>query len=294
MPILDFQLLSPPGIQGRKQGESQTPHKFFCFLLPFDVLFLNPKKMLSSSCVAKLNELYIFFSPRCSEYTLCCLCIYFVFAYVLTSDNEIYVVGIQKALSSSRATTLISMVDAWGFLALVCVWLLPCSRMKYVWAAGVVGRNKMITEDPEGEASIDNSNSHHDNNFLLLFDLFLIFLDWWYFVRWRKTFMEPKSFHWGLVTSHVFNSKQCFWKLDRSAKLEYTSFSQISDEKKIQVSLSNILFSYTFSWNPLCLLYPIPNCINKSYTLNLEVQEQLSDEVDHTLTHHGCYCYLWL
>lgn len=171
---------------------------------------------------------------------LCCLCIYFVFTYVLTSNNEVYTVGIQKALSSSRATTLISMVDARGFLALVCVWLLPCSRMKYVGAAEVVGRNKMITEDPEGEASIDNSNSHHDNNFLLSFDIFLIFLDWWYFVRWRKTFMEPKSFqycHWGLVTSHFFNSKQCFWKLDWSAKLEYTSFSQFSHEENTSISI---------------------------------------------------------
>lgn len=184
MPILDFQFLSPPGIQGRNQGESQTPHKFFCFLLPFDVLFLNPEKTLSSSCVAKLNELYIFFHPRCSEYTLCCLCIYFV----LTSNNEIYAVGIQKALSSSRATTLISTVDAGGFLALVYVWLLPHTRMKYVGAAGVVGRNKMITEDPEGEASVDNSNSHHDNNFLLSFDIFLIFFRLVIFCQVKKNF----------------------------------------------------------------------------------------------------------
>lgn len=81
----------------------------FFFLLMF--FSSTPEKTLSSSCVAKLNELYIFFHPRRSEYTLCCLCIYFV----LTSNNEIYAVGIQKALSSSRATTLISTVDARGF-----------------------------------------------------------------------------------------------------------------------------------------------------------------------------------
>lgn len=138
--------------------------------------------------MAKLNELYIFFPPRRSEYMLCCLCINFVFSYVLTSDNEIYAVEIQKALSSSSAMTLISTVDARGFSGSSLGLASSLCRMKYVRVAGVVGRNRMITENPEEEASLDNSNIYHDNNFLLQFDLFLIFFRLVIFCQVKKDF----------------------------------------------------------------------------------------------------------
>lgn len=65
-----------------------------------------------------------------------------------------------------------------AFLSLACVWLLPCSRMKYAGAAGVVGRNKMITEDPEGKLPLIIQIATMIIIFLLSFDIFLIFLDW--------------------------------------------------------------------------------------------------------------------
>lgn len=60
--------------------------------------------------------------------------------------------------------------------------------MKYVRAAGAVGRTRMVTENPEEEASIGSSNSHHDNNFSLLFDLFLNYFILMIFCQVKKDF----------------------------------------------------------------------------------------------------------
>lgn len=77
--------------------------------------------------MAELNELYVFLPPRSSEYMLGCLCINFVFSsYVLTRDHEVHAVGISEGVVPSGTITLISVVDAGGFLALVCGCLLLC------------------------------------------------------------------------------------------------------------------------------------------------------------------------
>lgn len=83
------------------------------------------------------------------------------------------------------------------------------------WQSCWSRRRKQIGKGNQSrEVSVDNSNTHRANSLLL----FVFVLHWWYFVRWRETFMEPEGFqysHYGelfhvsLTHSNTFESWTC-------------------------------------------------------------------------------------